>query len=385
MNYYKKNGNIGLAKDIEINSDANTNIFTINDNMSDIFDSFLATNITRNIGSYIIFDKNNEIYNLYQSKLKTSDYRTELYNLNETFNLFNVLTGENDIQRLVKAVLRNCPEIQRYLYEGKTEIDLLYTQTDLILTLILIYIVENAPMEKRNFKYINKVLYMLNQNDLAYFKKIFGNVDNSYAIQSSIFHLDYMKDEEYKKSLSILINILSKTSDTKTNKTTILNSITSLYTTDSLKLIFVELSDITVVDSFVCSYIEENCNKPHASEQVNSVFYVYSSLEQIGYIPNFIGLLENLHKNNDIHILSFNSVTTAVRLYGKDIRTIMQNIQYGLLFQTKKEKDVQLVQKLLSNDTIPLLMNQIQSNMELCVVYQKKKGCTIEHKITQEQ
>lgn len=389
MNFYNMNKGIGLAKDIDAdtqtNMSYNTNIFTVSDDLSSVFTNFLSPNIKRKLGSYIILDKNKALYDLCKDKFDDFGYVTEQYTLNDTFNVFNNLNGEDDIQAFVKAVLRNCTEIQRYLYEGNTEVDLLYTQTDLILTLILIYIVEKTPAEKKSFSYINKILNKLNQNDIEYFKKIFGKVDSSYKIQSSIFHLKYMKEAEYKKSLSILINALSKTIDTTAPKTTITDNLESLYTNRKLKLIFVELTNITVVDSFFCSYIEENCYQADVTKKALPIFYVYAPLEKIGYIPNFSKLVDDYDKKNDIHILALNNVATAIKIYGKDIRTIMKNIHYGLMFQTTNEKNMKYTQKLLSDSTISELMEQILVNPSYCVLYRNQIKTSVEQKLVDDE
>ena len=383
MDFYNKNNALGLAQniDISLNDSFNTNIFSISDDLQNMFDCFLLPNIKRNLGSFIFFDKNNALYDLFSKQKDSFGYKINKFSLNETFNIFSNLTSEDEIQIFVKSVLRNCTEIQRYLYEGKTEIDLLYTQTDLILTLILIYLQKNIPFKERSFSYINKVINKLNNNNLDYFKKIFGKIESSYKIQSSIFHLDYMTENEYKKSLSILIDILSNTTDTTTKETTIIDSINNLYQTKQPELFFIELTDIAVIDSFFCSYTEEYCYKNNLSKQSYPIIYVYAPLEKIGYVPNLHKLIENKEKNNDVHILSFNSIPTAIKLYGKDIRVIMDEIPYGLLLQTQKEKNINLIQKLLSNTCISNLITKILSDPTSLILYKKPDNISIQKKL----
>ena len=389
MNFYNMNKGIGLAHGIDADTSTymsyNTNIFTVSDDISTVFSNFLSPNIKRKLGSYVIFDKNCKLYDLCKDHFENFGYEIEKYQLNDTFNTFNNVNGEDDIQALVTAVLRNSSEIQRFLYEGHTEVDLLYSYTDLLLNLILIYIVDKVSSEKKNFNYINKILHKLNQNDLEYFKKIFGKVDSSYKIHSSIFHLKYMKEDEYKKSLSILISMLSKTTDTIATKTTIIDKIESLYTNRKLKLIFIELTDTTVIDSFFCSYVEENCYKADVTKKAIPVFYVYATLERIGYIPNFRKLIEDYDKRNDIHILALENVATSIKLYGKDIRTIMKNIHYGLMFQTKNEKNMKYTQKLLSDSNISDLMEQILINPNYCVLYRNQIKTSVEQTLSDEE
>ncbi|MBQ3409572.1 MAG: hypothetical protein IJH12_10275 [Clostridia bacterium] len=389
MNFYNMNKNIGLAQNIDADNkdfmSYNTNIFTVSDDIQSIFSNFLSPNIKRKLGSYVIFDQNNNLYNLCKDKFQNYGYQTERYSLTDTFNVFNNVNGEDEIQALVNVVLRNSTPIQKFLYEGHTEVDLLYSYTDLILNLIIIYLVEKAPHEKQSFDYINKILRKLNQSDLEYFKKIFGKVDSSYKIQTSMFHLKYMKEDEYKQSLSILTDILGKTSDTAVTRTTIIENIESLYTNRKLKLIFVELTGQPVVDSFFCSYVENNCYKADVTKKAIPIFYLYAPLEKVGYISRFDKLITNYERRNDIHILNFHNLITAIKLYGKDIRTIMKDIHYGLLFQTNNEKNIKYTQKLLSDSNIGDMMEQILVNLSYCVLYRNQVKTSIEPKLTEDE
>ena len=194
-----------------------------------------------------------------------------------------------------------------------------------------------------------------------------------------------MNEEEYKKSLSILIDVLSKTRDTNTMNTTIIENIDSLYTSRKLKLIFVELTDITIIDSFFCSYIEQNCYKADMTKKSIPIFYIYAPLEKIGNIPNFCKLIEDYNKRNDIHVLAMENIATIIKLYGIDIRNIMKNIPYGLIFQTNNEKNMKYTQKLLSDSNIPNLMEQILVNPKYCILYRNPIKTSVEQKLSDEE
>lgn len=376
MNSNKLTANLGLAKNIDIdlkdNSDGKTTIFTLSDTISDSFCSFILPNIERNLGSYIIFDKNNELYNLYKNKI--SGYKIKHFALSNTFNIFDSITNENNIQNFVDVTLRNHTEIQRYLYEGHNEADLLYTYTDLILNLILIYLSKKTASKNRNFTYIHKILKKLQQNDLAYFIKIFGKIDSSYKISKSIFHLKYMNNEEYKHSLDIITTVLSTTLDTECEKTSIINELTALYENQILTIVFIELTANPVIDSYFCTYVEHNFNKWNT---LSTIFYVYNTLESV-FISNFDKLLEQSNKQDKIHILNFSDIAAFIKLYGKEIRTIMNTIPYGIIFQSNNSKNMKYIQKLLSNNHISDMMEQIGNNSSCCIVYKKQDTISIE-------
>ena len=176
-------------------------------------------------------------------------------------------------------------------------------------------------------------------------------------------------------------DVLSNVTDTKMLNSTAISSIESLYAHNEPKLIFIELTGISVIDSYFCSYIEETCPTNTISSSDFPVFYVYAPLETIGFIPNFVNIFEESKKTKNIHILIFNSIATAIKLYGRDIRKFMKKIPYGLIFQKNKEKNIEFTEKLLSDDTISDLMKKIQNNPGSIILYRKQKGISIEQKI----
>ena len=380
MNSNKLTANLGLAKNIDIdlkdNSDGKTTIFTLSDTISDSFCSFILPNIERNLGSYIIFDKNNELYNLYKNDI--SGYEIKHFALSDTFNIFDNITTENDIQNFVDVTLRNHTEIQRYLYEGHNEADLLYTYTDLILNLILIYLCEKTASKNKNFAYINKILKKLKQNDLAYFIKIFSEIDSTYKVSKSLFHLKYMNDKEYQHSLDIITSVLSMTIDTKCKKNTIIDDMVAMCKNPISNLLFIELTDNFVIDSYFCTYVEHNLNKENTQLPI---FCVYNALENV-FISHFDKLLELSNNQNIIHVLNFSNIATIIKLYGKEIRTIMNNISYGIIFQSNNSKNIKYIQKLLSSNYISDMTNQIRNDSSCCIVYKKPNTISIEKKIT---
>ena len=96
-------------------------------------------------------------------------------------------------------------------------------------------------------------------------------------------------------------------------------------------------------------------------------------------------LIEDYDKRNDIHILALENVATSIKLYGKDIRTIMKNIHYGLMFQTKNEKNMKYTQKLLSDSNISDLMEQILINPNYCVLYRNQIKTSVEQTLSDEE
>ena len=140
-----------------------------------------------------------------------------------------------------------------------------------------------------------------------------------------------------------------------------------------------------MVDSFFCSYVEANCYKADITKKAIPIFYIYAPLEKSGYIPNFSKLIEDYDRRNDVHVLAMKNVATAIKLYGKDIRTIMKNIHFGLMFQTNNEKNMKYTQKLLSDSSISDLMEQILVNPDYCVLYRNQVKTSVEPKLTDDE
>ena len=99
MNFYNMNKSLGLAQDIDIDKEAyySTNIFILSDNSQILTQNFMLPNISRKLGSYIILDHNNEMYNLTQNVFSSYGYSIEKLNLETSYNSFSSIENENDI------------------------------------------------------------------------------------------------------------------------------------------------------------------------------------------------------------------------------------------------------------------------------------------------
>ena len=143
-------------------------------------------------------------------------------------------------------------------------------------------------------------------------------------------------------------------------------------------LLFIELTDNFVIDSYFCTYVEHNLNKENTQLPI---FCVYNALENV-FISHFDKLLELSNNQNIIHVLNFSNIATIIKLYGKEIRTIMNNISYGIIFQSNNSKNIKYIQKLLSSNYISDMTNQIRNDSSCCIVYKKPNTISIEKKIT---
>ena len=131
MDFYNKNNALGLAQniDISLNDSFNTNIFSISDDLQNMFDCFLLPNIKRNLGSFIFFDKNNALYDLYGSLLteKQREYFEDYYfhNLSYAEMADNYDVSRNAMFKQVHIVVEKLKEYEEALQLFKKKMILL--------------------------------------------------------------------------------------------------------------------------------------------------------------------------------------------------------------------------------------------------------------------
>ena len=374
MNFYNMNKSLGLAQDIDIDKEAyySTNIFILSDNSQILTQNFMLPNISRKLGSYIILDHNNEMYNLTQNVFSSYGYSIEKLDLETSYNSFSSIENENDIINFSNsAYLR---KLLNTKYKGNNDF---YKKIELILRLILIYMMDKAPYEKRNFNFLKKIVLKLHQNDLAYFKKIFSNISVSLETNTSIYFLDYLTEDYYNELISALAKLVSDYPESNASQNTALSKVEDFYNENKLAVLFIDTSDRLVENSMFCSKLEDYLKTANDSRTI-PIFLTYVSLENVGYINNLSIIARYFRNPNILHIVNFNSVAKIINLYKKSLQDIFNDIPYGIIFSTANEKNIKYMPKILMNPAVSEMMNQILVNKKYCIVYRKKTKTTLE-------
>lgn len=379
MNFYNMNKSLGLAQNVDIDKDRyhTTNLFILSDNSQELTPNFIIPNISRKLGSYIILDHNNEIYNLTQNTFSSYGYGIEKIDLESSYNSFLSIENENDIINFSNSILRNSVNFRKLLntkYKGTNDF---YEKIELVLRLILIYIIDKAPYEKRNFTFLKKIVQKLHQNDLTYFQKIFGNISVSLKTNSNIYFLNYLKEDYYNELISALIKSISDYSENNILQNNALSKVENFYNENKLAVLFIDISDKLVENSMFCSKLEDYLKNANDSRTI-PIFLTYISLEYIGYINNLSDTTKYCKNSNIIHIVNFNSIAKIINLYRKSLQEIFNDIQYGIIFSTQNEKNIKYMPKMLMNPAVSEMMNQILVNKKYCIIYRKKTKTTVE-------
>lgn len=379
MNFYNMNKSLGLAQDIDIDKEAyySTNIFILSDNSQILTQNFMLPNISRKLGSYIILDHNNEMYNLTQNVFSSYGYSIEKFDLETSYNSFSSIENENDIINFSNSILRNSAYLRKLLntkYKGNNDFS---KKIELILRLILIYMMDKAPYEKRNFNFLKKIVLKLHQNDLAYFKKIFSNISVSLETNTSIYFLDHLTEDYYNELISALAKLVSDYPESNASQNTALSKVEDFYNENKLAVLFIDTSDRLVENSMFCSKLEDYLKNANDFRTI-PIFLTYVSLENVGYINNLSIIARYFRNPNILHIVNFNSVAKIINLYKKSLQDIFNDIPYGIIFSTANEKNIKYMPKMLMNPAISEMMNQILVNKKYCIVYRKKTKTTLE-------
>ncbi len=379
MNFYNMNKSLGLAKNVDIDKEPYhaTNLFILSDNSQTLINNFMIPNISRKLGAYIILDHNDEIYNSTKNTFNSYGYSIEKVELETSYNSFLSIENESDIINFSNSILRNSVSLRKLLntkYKGNTKF---YEKIELVLRLILIYMMDKAPYEKRNFNFLKKIVLKLHQNDLAYFKKIFSNISVSLKTNTNIYFLDYLKDDYYNELISALAKLVSDYQESNAIQNTALSKVEDFYNENKLAVLFINTSDRLVESSMFCSKLEDYLKNANDSRTI-PIFLTYVSLENIGYINNLSSIARYFGNSNILHIVNFNSVTKIINLYKKTLQDIFNDIPYGIIFSTANEKNIKYMPKLLMNPAVSEMMNQILVNNKYCIVYRKKTKTTLE-------
>lgn len=379
MNFYNTKKSIALAMNVEAerNKKGNFNIFTIGDETSGIYENFLYPNLRRKLGSYVIVDYNNKIYNETKDMLIKGNYDINVINLNNEYNPYTYIHSEEDVEVFVHSFFVSNNSL-------KKEDPFFMDVSQIIFSLIALYVFDKVPEKNKNLYYIQRIVKKLKENDLEYFKKIFFKVDENSNAYSKIKMLDKMKDKMYQNMLNILDSFFEKMPQ-EFLKATNNKSFDILSLDNKPSILFLEMTEFANINSLVCMQTQKTLfeyadeKKQHRLDM--PVFFIYNKLEKIGYIDFLDNAIITANSRNIIYIIDINNTNFLMQLYKPYFTGIVQHCDFGIIFKTKNSDDINNISQLIQKDNLTNLYNDISRINNGCIVYQKDVKTTEEFQL----
>lgn len=157
FNLNENEATIVLEKNVEvpISKRGNVNTLVIRNEETDKYNSFIFPNIERCLGSYIIADSNNKIFNRTSNVLRENGYKiTNIdFDANSTYNPFMYMKTDLEAQIFSNMITKR--------NEIKSDDAFKEDICELIFRVIVQYSLAMLPAEKQNLEYSIKIIQMI--------------------------------------------------------------------------------------------------------------------------------------------------------------------------------------------------------------------------------
>ena len=257
---------------------------------------------------------------------------------------------------------------------------------------ILLYVFEKIPSSKRNLEYTKRVIEMLKKKKSEYFKEVFSKRVNLMETYKQYKKIDRIDENDYQETLTLLFELFNQIPESETVNEQMENLIDMAEVCKIPSVIYIELSKIQTIDSFVCMQTLKKLHKytKNKKDELDfPILFVYNKIEEIGYIPRFNIFQKNQSNVEVVNIMYFQNMDT---LSNQLKETIKEICNYGIIFKTKNVFSIIFISEMIQKDklakititdrhNIKELYKDIMKGKNGCIVYQKNKKITEEYQI----
>ena len=362
----KKESSIILANNVEIpiSRRGNINTLVIGNKETDKFSSFIFPNIKNCLGSYIIADYDNEIFNNTSNALKENGYNIINIDLNTNsiYNPFMYIQNDLDAQIFSGMVSkRNELKSDDFFKEDTCEI---------IFRIIVQYSLAMLPKEKQNLEYCIKIIQKLKENNIQYLQLVMSKIDSSANVMRYYDTIGKIPINTYHSLLELLekkLNTLGELSYFSCTNSIDLKNLSSTKTA-----LYVNISSNTIINSiFFTQFIQKlfDCAYNNNGFLDSPTFFILDNFEKLGYIDNFsINLPTSKSKKIAFDII-LDNIEELSLIYPKDIQSIFSSCDLALYLGTSNLKTIEYISTSLEGNVPVNAFLELYKTM--CITYEK--------------
>ena len=365
-NEEKKQTNFVLAKNVEIptNKRGNINTLVIGNKESDKFNSFIIPNIERCLGSYVIADSNNEIFNSTNDILSANGYKILNVDLakKSIYNPFMYIENDLDVQTFSNILIKRNELISNDSFKED--------MCEIIFRIIAQYSLSMQPKEKQNLEYCLKILHELKENNAQYLQFVMGKLDSSTDVMKYYDTIGKMPLNFYISILEILEQKLKALGDLTIYSTT--NFINFEEITNTNTALYVNISDnksinglfFTQLTHKLFNYADNNngyLNTP--------TFFMLDNFEKLGYISVLPMKLSTARSRKIAFNIIFNNIEPLSATYNDETSTILKNCDLALYLGTHNQETMQYISNTLEGNVAVKAFVELHDSM--CITYEK--------------
>lgn len=362
----KNEATIALAKNVEvpINKRGNVNTLVIGNEETDKYNSFIFPNIERCLGSYIIADYNNVIFNRTSNVLRENGYKIANidFNANTAYNPFMYIKTDLDAQIFSNMVIKR--------NEIKSDDAFKEDMCELIFRVIVQYSLAMLPAEKQNLDYSVKIVQKLKENDTAYLQLIMTKIDPSASVIKYYDTIGKIPMNAYSSLLELLESKLNALGDLSAYSSTNSFNFEEIGTTKTA--IFVNSNNgQNIIGIFFTQLIRKLFDfADNNMGRLNiPTFFILDNFENLGYIDNLPMHMATSRSRK----IAFNIITDNVQnlssIYTRDLPAIFGNCDLGLYLGSNNQETMEVISKTLEGNVSVSTLAELHESM--CITYEK--------------
>lgn len=367
FNEEKKETTFVLAKNVEIpiNKGGNINTLVIGNKESDKFNSFIVPNIERCLGSYVIADYNNEIFNTTSHILRRNGYKIININLetNSIYNPFMYIENELDAQIFSNII------VKQNQYKSESHFD--EEMCEIIFRIITLYSLKMLPKEKQNFYYCLKILKELKEHNANYLQFVISKLDSSAEITKYYDTVGKISDDVYHLLLDILENKLNTLGNLNDLSSTNLINFEEISTVKTA--LYINISNKQNINAIFFTQLAQklfNCADNNNSCHLDiPTFFVLDNFEMLGNISNIsMKMIASKSRKIAFYVI-FDNIEKIHSIYHNNTLSILKNCDLVLYLGTKNEKTLSYISNNLDGNVSVTDFVELADSM--CITYEK--------------
>lgn len=353
-----KKENIMIAQGVESNTNINNNTLVIGNNNSGKYKSFIMPNLKNLLGSYVITDKNDKIYNKTNEFFKKNNYEIIKIDLDKKseYNPFMYMEDELDVSEFSNMITKGNNKANDAFYEDLCEI-------------MLEYIIQYARLkdiEKQNLYYVTRVIDKIKEKDVDYFfalmSKMNINIERLEKINDKIYSLVLGMLKEKLNSIGIQ-NIKNISCNYKIDFSKILAKRTVLY---------VNISESTVINGI---FFKDIINRLYKfidfkiSSNIITTYFILDNFDRLGYISMFDKKIIASKSRKIVYCLITDNLKPLLDTYKSSFKTIISACDLDLYLGTDNSETIKYISENLDGNISEETLQELHPSM--CIAYEK--------------
>ena len=357
-----------LAKEIEVDvkKKGNINIAVFGNEKTGKYESFIYPNLNKMLGSYIVTDNDNKIYEKTNNLFRTNGYNIVNIDLKGkcNYNPFKYIKNETDALTFCNVIVRRNKEVKQEVFKED--------MCEIIFRVIIKYILRTQSEEKQNLSYLLKLIDELKENDVKYFQDLILRLKENDDLMNYYNIIGKSTNEIYYSLLDLLKEKLNVIGTENIENISGMSSVDFNEIVNNKTILYVNVSDNKVLNGgFFTQLVESLHNLADDNKGYLNIptYCILDNFERLGYISMFMNKIATSRSRRIEYSIIIDNIEDLLSIYEKDIEKIVKNCDLALYLGTENIETTKFVSENLEGYVTVDTLRGLHSG--ICMCYEK--------------